>query len=405
MSLKAECWPNPQGMVDELRGLGVETMITHWPFMSTASKHRAAYEAAGALAINTTSGSSDMFWEYLQNGSLITTFSEATANLTEAAWNAGYGVYGVRAMWLDETEPDRTGPADAALRVGGWSYEGVNDLELGPTWRQQWLKTMTGTLERKYGRGEYFLLSRSAWLGTAKYGHFVWSGDVDSSWESLANQIPTALSAGLSGIGGWTSDLGGYNPTMQPFDPRLEELYVRWAQFASVAPVMRLHGHRNGGPPSDPVCMQTNGDNEPWTLFQGGEASPGYAAMVAAIRWREQHRNYAADALAAWSATGEPVLAPVWLRFPGDAVCAPAGPSDDGACGDAFVWGTDFLAKPVTAYLSRSSWVWLPALPAGQSWTHVFSGQGYAGGQNVTVDTPLDSFPLFQRTYAAVAVE
>jgi alpha-glucosidase (family GH31 glycosyl hydrolase) len=89
MSLKAECWPNPQGMVDELRGLGVETMITHWPFMSTASKHRAAYEAAGALAINTTSGSSDMFWEYLQNGSLITTFSEATANLTEAAWNAG----------------------------------------------------------------------------------------------------------------------------------------------------------------------------------------------------------------------------------------------------------------------------------------------------------------------------
>ena len=43
---------------------------------------------------------------------------------------------------------------------------------------------------------------------------------------------------------------------MQPLDPKLQELYVRWFQFGSVSPLMRLHGHRNGGPPSDPVCMQ-----------------------------------------------------------------------------------------------------------------------------------------------------
>lgn len=228
--------------------------------MSTASVHRAAFEAAGALAINVSSGTPDMFWQYLQNGSLITTFSNATSSLVDATWGAGYGALGIKAVWLDETEPDRTGPADAMLRVGGWSYEGVNDLELGPTWRQQWLRTMTGALERRHGLGNYFLLSRSAWLGTAKYGHFVWSGDTDSSWKSFRLQVSTGVSAGLSGIGGWTSDLGGYNPTMQPFDPSLEELLVRWAQFASVSPVMRLHGHRNGGPPSDPVCMQTNGD-------------------------------------------------------------------------------------------------------------------------------------------------
>ena len=49
MSLTPVCWPDPQGMVDELKGLGVELMVTHWPFMSKESVHRAAYEAAGAL--------------------------------------------------------------------------------------------------------------------------------------------------------------------------------------------------------------------------------------------------------------------------------------------------------------------------------------------------------------------
>ena len=390
-------------MIDELRGLGIEVMITHWPFMATNSAHRAEFEAAGALAINATSGKADTFWAYLQEGALITTFSNATKQLVEDSWEAGYGKYGVKAMWLDETEPDRTGEADHALRIGQWLYEGTNSVVLGPTWRQQWLKTMTGTLMHKWGYGNFFLLSRSAWLGTAKWGHAMWSGDTDSSFDELATQVATVQNAGLSGLGLWTSDLGGYNPTMQPFDPKLEELYARWAQFASVSPLMRLHGHRGGGPPDDPVCMQTNGDNEPWTLFKAGESSPNYAAMVGAIRWREQHRNYVMDIQASWSATNVPMVAPVWLHFPGDATCA-FTPSNDGPCADAFMFGPDFLAKPITTFQQASAWVWLPLLPAGQTWTNVFTLQNYGQGAiNVTVATPVSSFPLFERTYTAVA--
>jgi alpha-D-xyloside xylohydrolase len=399
MAFKPECWEDPQSMVDELRALGIETMVTHWPFMSSNSSHRQEYENAGALAINATSGTADMFWEYLQNGALITTFSDATRALTEANWNAGYGKYGIRAMWLDETEPDRTGPADHALRIGQWIYEGTNAVELGPTWRQQWLRTMTGTLEHNYGFGNFFLLSRSAWIGTAKYGHAVWSGDTDSSWDELHQQISTMLGAGISGIGLWTSDLGGYSPTMQPFDPKLEELYVRWAQFASVSPLMRLHGHRNGGPPDDPVCMQTNGDNEPWTLFQGGESSPNYLAMVSAIRWREQKRNYVMDMQALWSKTNAPMCSPIWLLFPGDTVCAPSV-QNDGVCADAFMFGTDYLVKPVTKYQQNSTWVWLPQLSLNQYWTNVFTGDNLGNGNvNITVSTPISTFPLFMRNY------
>ena len=474
MSLKAACWPDPVGMVEELRGLGIETMITAWPFMSADSVHRPAFEAAGALAVNVSSGRADTFWEYLQQGALITPLSEATRNLTIEAWVRGYGSLGVRAVWLDETEPDRTAESDAALRSGGWSYEGTNALVRGPVWRQQWIRTMTDALRGLWGTGNFFALSRSAWLGTAKYGHAVWSGDTDSSWAGLAAQIPTGLGAGLSGIGLWVSvfrcvyaicvlrrfsarcldtpwtrrtirrrltsvattrqwthstrRLRNYlydghslqgaqsirvllarNMVISMSLLRWRCLPIRTAQLApsdpanaiarSVSPLMRLHGHRRGGPPSDPVCMQTNGDNEPWTLFKN---ETRYNAFIEAIRWREQARNYVVSLQAEWSASGMPMIAPVWLHFPADPVCAFTTRGDDGTCAGAFMFGTDWLAKPVTRLGQSSAWVYLPALPAGQSWEYAFGTRtNYgAGPVNVTVATPIDEFPLFYRNNA-----
>ena len=124
MSLKAACWPDPVGMVEELRGLGIETMITAWPFMSADSVHRPAFEAAGALAVNVSSGRADTFWEYLQQGALITPLSEATRNLTIEAWVRGYGSLGVRAVWqgrlgLHQRQPQEAGlPADGEAGAG-----------------------------------------------------------------------------------------------------------------------------------------------------------------------------------------------------------------------------------------------------------------------------------------------
>lgn len=394
MSLKSECWPDPQGMVDELRGLGIEIMITHWPFMSSNSVHRDEYEAAGSLAINTSSGTADTFWSYLQDGALITTVTEATRNLTQAKWTEGYGRFGVKAIWLDETEPDRTPDSNDLITSGQWAYDNVSSTEFGPTWRQQWIRTMSQTLRDLHGYGEFFLLSRSAWLGTAKYGHSLWSGDTNSSWETFALQIPAGLGAGLSGIGLWTSDLGGYSATMPLFDPKLEELYVRWAQFSSVSPLMRLHGHRDGGPDADPVCMQTNGDNEPWTLFRDPD---NQAAFIDAIKWREQRRNYVVDTQANWAATGAPMIMPVWLLFPGDATCGFTPATDDGACGDTFMFGDSYLAKPITKYGQYTTSIYLPLLPVGQEWVYEFGNKASygRGGENISIPTPVNEFPLF----------
>jgi ABC-type dipeptide/oligopeptide/nickel transport system permease component len=104
-----------------------------------------------------------------------------------------------------------------------------------------------------------------------------------------------------------------------------------------------------------------------WTLFKDATASgANYNAFVAAIQWREQRRNYIMDIQAEHSRTAAPLIAPVWLLFPGEAACAfDASGGDNVGCAGAFMLGPDWLAKPVTTYGQTSSWVWLPRLPAG----------------------------------------
>ena len=188
---------------------------------------------------------------------------------------------------------------------------------------------------------------------------------------------------------------------MKPFDPSLEELYVRWAQFASVSPLMRLHGHRNGGPPEDPVCMQTNGDNEPWTLFSN---QTNYDAFVAAIVWREQMRNYVMDAQAEWAASNAPMIAPVWLLFPGDPVCALQKDVSEGACFGAFMcaclWGGGGGAVGggacCTAWFSAAHLLHglvlrrplTPPLPATRSWQGLARKAHHEAGSNKRMGLP-----------------
>lgn len=63
-----------------------------------------------------------------------------------------------------------------------------------------------------------------------------------------------------------------------------------------------------------------------------------------------------------------------------------------------FMFGPDYLAKPVTTYLQRVAWVYLPALPAGQTWVYHFNGTDFGPGPaNLTLATPVGEFPLFYR--------
>ncbi|PYR73820.1 MAG: hypothetical protein DMF86_19625 [Acidobacteria bacterium] len=106
-----------------------------------------------------------------------------------------------------------------------------------------------------------FALHRNGAPGMQRYGAFLWSGDVQSTWKTLETHVPVAINTGLSGIPFWGTDIGGFIPTAE----FTGELFVRWFQFGAFCPLFRSHGRHwhlhlpwgwndgDGGPPETPV--------------------------------------------------------------------------------------------------------------------------------------------------------
>jgi hypothetical protein len=185
----------------------------------------------------------------------------------------------------------------------------------------------------------------------------------------------------LSGIYWWTTDIGGYlGGNIE--DPVFQELIVRWFQFGAFCPIFRVHGHRY---PEDPVtdCGSSGGNNEVW---QFGDTA--YNVISKVILLREQLRGYIMDQMKLAATIGTPVLRPMLFDFPKDPLAY--------AADDQFMFGPDWLVAPVLQYQAKSRTVYLPVLPEYQVWTHYYTNQDYPPGK-ATIETPIDSFPLFYR--------
>ena len=85
-----------------------------------------------------------------------------------------------------------------------------------------------------------FALHRNGCAGMQRYGAFLWSGDVYSTWETLKTHVPVAVNTGLSGIPFWGTDIGGFVPTPE----YTGELHVRWFQFGAFCPCSARTGAR-----------------------------------------------------------------------------------------------------------------------------------------------------------------
>ena len=67
---------------------------------------------------------------------------------------------------------------------------------------------------------------------------------------------------------------------------------------------------------------------------------------------------------------------------------------------DAYLYGPELLVAPVWHAAQETRAVYLPA---GAGWVHVWSGVEYAGGEEVTVTSPIGEPPVFYRKGAAFA--
>ena len=143
-------------------------------------------------------------------------------------------------IWIDMNEPsvfngpETTMPKDNIHRYKDKTYEHreVHNI-YGLTYHKA---TFDGLMKRTNGVDRPFILSRSFFAGSQKYGA-VWTGDTDSTWEHLKASVHMTMNLNLVGILQSGGDVGGFfhNPS--------EELMVRWYQIGSFYPFFRAHAH------------------------------------------------------------------------------------------------------------------------------------------------------------------
>ncbi|MCC7145754.1 MAG: hypothetical protein IT443_04855 [Phycisphaeraceae bacterium] len=367
-------FPDPAAMVRELKEMGVELMVSVWPSVNPQSKNYWRLERRGLL-LRTERGARALFRTGdapdLNQAVYVEYYDPTNPEARQFIWEKmreNYGRYGIRVYWLDACEPE-IAPADHEnLR-----YHAGNGLEVGCLYPLAHQQAFYEGLKAD-GENQIITLCRSAWAGSQRYGAAVWSGDIDSTFESLANQVRAGLNIGLSGIPWWTTDIGGFLNG----DPRTEyfrELIVRWFQFGVFCPLFRLHGYRQ------PATFETGAPNEIWSF--GDKA---YEIIKEILFLRERLKPYVMAQMRVAHETGRPVMRPLFFDFPKDAGTA--------AVEDQFMFGPDILVAPVLAQGQTQRAVYLPA---GAKWTDPYSGQVYDGGQTITADAPLERVPVYLR--------
>jgi alpha-D-xyloside xylohydrolase len=370
-------WPDPRGMVDELRSLGVELMVSVWPTVNPSSHNYAEMDERGLLVSNVTGLPLHLaFWDKGTDDQVFMRFYDSTnPDARDYVWQKaaeGYLGYGIRAFWLDACEPEglADNADDAQYFLGsGTEVQGVYPREHARAFYEGLQAT---------GEADVVLLCRSAWAGSQRYGAAVWSGDIESTFEALAAQIPAGLNIGISGIPWWTTDIGGFR-NGDPTTPYFRELIVRWFQFGTFCPLFRLHGVREPGPLVG--SGQTGAANEVWSF--GEEA---YDIIREQMALRERLRPYVMEQMATASATGLPPMRALFLEFPEE--------QQAWEVRDQYMFGPDILVAPVIEQGARERDVYLPE---GASWLDAWTGEPLKKNGWIRAEAPLGHIPVYLR--------
>ncbi|MDR1540496.1 MAG: glycoside hydrolase family 31 protein [Clostridiales bacterium] len=376
-------WPDPKAMADELRAMGVELMVSVWPTVDHKSENYREMEEKGYL-VQVDRGQRIAMTFHGNTIHFDPTNPEARAYVWSKL-KSNYCKCGIKAFWLDEAEPEYEFYDFDAYRY----YLGPN-LKIGNIYPLMYAKMVSDGMKQE-GRAETLSLVRCAWAGSQRYGALVWSGDVDSSFRSLRNQLAAGLNMGLSGIAWWTTDIGGFHGG-NPDDPQFRECFVRWFQFGAFSPVMRLHGDRE--PHSAPLGSSGGGlcgsgaANEIWSY--GEEV---YEICVKFINIRVKLQPYIKEIMRQASKSGAPAMRTLFFEFPQDERCWEVE--------DQYMFGPDILVAPVLHEKIASRGVYLPT---GSDWLDAWTGEEHPGGVVAVKETPISRIPLLIRKGSNVSL-
>lgn len=371
-----EYFSDPQAMVQKLHDLGIETMVSIWPQVDWRSENFEEMKQKGLLV----KADSGVDVQMLFHGNNV--FMDATNPRTrEYVWEKckkNYADYGIRTFWLDEAEPEFTGYDFSHYRYYKGSVE-----EIGNIYPREYSRLFYEG-QKKSGQEDIVNLVRCAWAGSQRYGALVWSGDIMSTYEDFRKQICAGIHMGISGIPWWTTDIGGFHNGVKD-DKDFQELLIRWFQFGTFCPVMRIHGCRLPGKDiinkKGEVREWTGADNEIWSY---GEEN--YKIMLKYINIRELMRNYIRSLMEEAHLKGTPVIRALFYEFPEDKICYDIT--------DSYMFGADILVAPVCHKHKMERKVYLPE---GALWVNASDGKEYKGGVWYEISAPIGIIPVFLR--------
>ncbi|MCL2397728.1 MAG: DUF5110 domain-containing protein [Defluviitaleaceae bacterium] len=266
--------------------------------------------------------------------------------------------------------PDDADEVDMRARLARWRMYYEGSLQLNPDVRP-------------------FQMQRNTFPGANKWGGVIWTGDVDSKWETLKNQVPIGLNAALSSSPYWGTDTGGFYSDAE-FDG---ELFIRWFQHSVFTPMMRGHGRssflRNpwgwtmfNSLDEIPLELTKNfwHDTKPLeSIMPDTRVEPICRDMLNA---RYELLPYIYN-LSYEATKGLPMLRPMWFKYPTDDIAA--------GLGDQYMFGDSLLVAPVTAKGAAGRGVYFPQGDFYCYWT----GEKVQGGGYKDVEAGLDRIPVY----------
>ena len=210
------------------------------------------------------------------------------------------------------------------------------------------------------------ILSRYGGPGSHRYP-VGFSGDTCISWASLDFQPRFTATAANIGYDWWSHDIGGHMHGST--DP---ELTVRWIQFGTFSPIMRLHSSNN------PFM-----NKEPWT-FSTEKAE----IMKEFMRLRHRLIPWLYSQNVACSEEGEMLLRPMYYDYPEEHSLYFRNRNQ-------YLFGDCLIVCPVTRPMDQETLLGETEvyLPEG-TWTDFFTGLHYQGGRRLSLFRTLDKMPV-----------
>jgi alpha-D-xyloside xylohydrolase len=233
-------------------------------------------------------------------------------------------------------------------------------------------------LSRALPDGDFFLVTRSAYTGTAPSAVF-WGGDIPGSEDfgtgpgtdlGLRSAIIGQQRAAFMGMPIWGSDTGGY------YEFKDREVFARWLAFSCFSGLMEIGGVGAHAPWDMPSAPRV--DDELIAIYRR------YTTLRATLQ------PYVVAAAAA-AATGMPMVRPMPFADRKDRRLRDRW--------DQYLFGPDLLVAPVWRTGERSRSVYLPR----GRWRDYFDpSRTFEGRSTIEVDVPLDAIPVFVREGATV---